>query len=384
MSSSAEDDAFLVEALQEYDLLIVRAALATSIAVVEVFGDQGDDFSVNTDRPKTDRLGSLLAAHESVFRMNVGFSLGEFEELCTNVCPVLEQCARSTGELRQAPGRPPKLSSPERVLAAIFYLKHNTTGRYESILWNYSRSGVFDDTFFVLSVIAEVLNHEIQWPDPNRRRNLASRIPTMPGCIGFIDGTLCRIRRPKSRDHGLYYNRRKRGYFFNNIVVIDHDGLFIYVEPGYAGSFHCLRNSELHRDWRNRFTRTETADGSYFEYLLGDPGYLGVDMYILRRVDRREINAGAAGFNLVVEAFNKHHAGIRIKVAWGIGGLKNRFNKFLGITPNRKVKFSIMFKAAAILTNFVHRRRQDFNIAELGLLPGNEDGQDDGYAVNWD
>ena len=33
-------------------------------------------------------------------------------------------------------------------------------------------------------------------------------------------------------------------------AVIDHDGLFIYVDPGYAGSFHdvnCLRNSDLHR-----------------------------------------------------------------------------------------------------------------------------------------
>jgi hypothetical protein len=36
-------------------------------------------------------------------------------------------------------------------------------------------------------------------------------------------------------------------YAFNNTVVIDHDGLFIYIDPGYPGSFHdvnCLRQSE--------------------------------------------------------------------------------------------------------------------------------------------
>jgi hypothetical protein len=283
---------------------------------------------------------------------------------------------------RGGAGRPPKRSSPERVLAAIFYLKHNSSGRYESIHWNYSRTGIFDDTFFVLSTISQVLKDEIQWPNPEKRRELGLRVPSMPGCIGFVDGTLCRIRRPNRHDHGLYYNRRKRGYFFNNIVVIDHDGLFIYVDPGFAGSFHdvnCLRNSELHRTWRQKFTRTESAEGDYFEYLLGDPGYLGVDMYILRRVDRREQNAGNPP-NQVVEAFNKHHAGLRIQVEWGIGGLKNRFKKFLGITPNRQKKFSTMFAAAATLTNFVHRRRQDFNIAELGVLPQNDD---EGYAINW-
>jgi hypothetical protein len=382
-SSSSDEDHLLADVFNEYDLLIVRAALTACVAILDTLGSSDGDFSVNPERPKIDRLGHLLASHASLFRLNVGFTLTEFEELCSCVCPVLEVCARSTGDLRRGSGRPPKLSPPERLLAAILYLKHNSTGRYESLHWNYCRSGIFDDTFFVLSAVVQVLHKEIQWPDRDRRRELGARIATMPGCIGFVDGTLCRIRRPKRPDHGRYYNRRKRGYFFNNIVVIDHDGLFIYVEPGYAGSFHdvnCLRNSELHRTWRQRFTRRENVDGGrYFEYLLGDPGYLGVDMYILRRVDNREVNAGAAG-NPVVEAFNKHHAGIRIQVEWGIGGLKNRFKKFLGVMPNRQKKFAIMFKAAAILTNFVHRRRQDFHIEELGIM---QEGVDDDFAGNW-
>eukprot|EP00474_Spongospora_subterranea_P011630 CRZ12088.1 hypothetical protein [Spongospora subterranea] len=72
----------------------------------------------------------------------------------------------------------------------------------------------------------------------------------------------------------------------------------------------CLRNSQLHRTWSHRFTRKEAAAGVYFEYLLGDPGSLGVDMYIRRRVE--EIS---------------------------------------NITPNRQKKFGIMFTAGAILTN---------------------------------
>lgn len=117
----------------------------------------------------------------------------------------------------------------------------------------------------------------------------------------------------------------------------------------------------------------------YFEYLLGDPGYIVTDMYVLRRVDRREGNIERRG-NPVIEAFNKHHAGVRIKVEWGIGGLKNRYRKFLGTTPNRPNKFKIMFEAAAILTNFVHRRRKDFSIAEEGEI---DRALLEGFAADW-
>ena len=40
-----------------------------------------------------------------------------------------------------------------------------------------------------------------------------------------------------------------------------------------------------------------------------------------------------------------------------------------------------MFRAVATLKNFVHRRRQNFEIAELGLLDNLEG---DGCANNWE
>ena len=101
---------------------MVRAASALLLRVVNAFETGDTDYSANPSRPKTDRLGSLLSAQASVSHLNVGFSLGEFEELCSRVCPLLEICARFTGEMRRgAAGRPPKLSSPDD---AIFYLKY--------------------------------------------------------------------------------------------------------------------------------------------------------------------------------------------------------------------------------------------------------------------
>jgi DDE superfamily endonuclease len=69
----------------------------------------------------------------------------------------------------------------------------------------------------------------------------------------------------------------------NSNVVIDHDGLIIFVDPGYPGSFHdvaILRNSELHANWPDYFTHTDET----IEYVLGDPGYSGSDMFIMREL----------------------------------------------------------------------------------------------------
>jgi hypothetical protein len=78
----------------------------------------------------------------------------------------------------------------------------------------------------------------------------------------------------------------------NFTVVIDHDGLIIFVDPGYPGSFHDVtipRNSVLHANWRNYLSRTDET----IEYVLGDPGSSGSDMFIVMRVEVQEIPPGA-------------------------------------------------------------------------------------------
>jgi hypothetical protein len=154
----------------------------------------------------------------------------------------------------------------------------------------------------------------------------------------------------------------------NNVVIIDHQGLFIYIDPGFPGSYHdinCLRHSEISQNWQRHFTITE----HYQEYLLGDPGYMGENVFIMRRVDRREIPDDADENEIIsaIEAYNKMHAGYRIQVEWGIGGLKRKFKRMMKGFDASKDKFPLMFRAAAIMTNFIHRTRQDFScIVENG------------------
>jgi DDE superfamily endonuclease len=179
----------------------------------------------------------------------------------------MECTARSTGKFRVCCGRPSKMSSQQRVLNALMYLKHDNTVHFEAFQWNWAKSSVSDDASFVCSVINAVLGNEITWPNENMRAVLANRIPGFRGCIGLIDGTLCKIRRPyRNPDHARWFNGQKQLYSMNSTVIVDHDGLFIYVDPGYPGSFHdvtILRQSELSTSWRDYFTHSD----EYIEYL---------------------------------------------------------------------------------------------------------------------
>jgi DDE superfamily endonuclease len=77
----------------------------------------------------------------------------------------------------------------------------------------------------------------------------------------------------------------------NSTVIVDHDGLFIYVDPWYPGSFHdvtILRLSELCTSWRDYFTHND----EYIEYLSGDPGYSGADMFVMRGIGVHEVSEG--------------------------------------------------------------------------------------------
>jgi hypothetical protein len=134
------------------------------------------------------------------------------------------------------------------------YLKHDNTVHYDSFQWNRAKSSVSINALFVCSVINIVMAHEIKWPDQQSRDEPSIRLPGFPGCIGLIDGTLGKIRRPfRNPEHCRWFNGRKRMNSMNSTVIVDHDGLFTRVDPGYPGSFHdvtILRSSDLYRNWR--------------------------------------------------------------------------------------------------------------------------------------
>jgi hypothetical protein len=64
-----------------------------------------------------------------------------------------------------------------------------------------------------------------------------------------------------------------------NIVVMDHIGLFVYLDLGYQRSFHDI--SILHQLFIH--------GNEYFKYLLVDLRYMGKEMFVMHCIERQRL-----------------------------------------------------------------------------------------------
>lgn len=375
-SSSSDSDSDDDQDVDMFAMCMLMLAMECFITCNESFQpielSRENQRTVNHNLLVSDVIGSMAPIPQH-FKDLTNFWPEEFNELCRLVCPVISSNARITGVSHILSGRPPKLTPEERLLSFILYMKHDNTIYVDAQRWNWSRTSVSDDSIFVASCVNEALELEIRWPGVPERVELGRVIPQLPGCIGFVDGTLCRVRRPfENQMHSKWFQGRKKMYCLNSTVLVDHNGLFIHVDPGYPGSFHdsqILKTSMVERFWRRLFTHTE----GYSEYVLGDSGYMGAEKYVMRGFSKTEIRM--LGLNrTMVKIFNKMHSGYRVKVEWGIGGLKMKWKRLGKRFDLSKRKFSTTFRAAALLTNFLHRRRRDMHWEVVGPRGRPEDG----------
>ena len=253
-SSSSDSD-------EENALLAIQIATQTTLDLFHTNEwEHGGQHSMNPHEGVCDVLGSMRSIL-GLFKVLTNFSQEEFDELCIILCPTIIAHTRSIGDLRILPRHPSKLTPEQRLLGFLLYLKHDCTTALPGFLWNWTKSSVIDDQVFIATSINWVLKDKIKWPDELERQALASVIPTFPGCIGFIDGTLVKIRKPwKNREHGKWFNGCKKMYCMSNVVIVDHHGLFIYINPGYPGSFHdvtCLRALDMYGMWCQFFSHDD-------------------------------------------------------------------------------------------------------------------------------
>jgi hypothetical protein len=112
----------------------------------------------------------------------------------------------------------------------------------------------------------------------------------------------------------------------NNMIIVNHHKLFIYVNPSYPSSYHdvnILQHSSVYQNWHQYFTHGD----EYFEYLLGDPGYMAKEMFIMRRIGQQEF---ALDINHdVLQTYNKMHVRFKVQVEWGISGVKRKWRRFM-------------------------------------------------------
>jgi DDE superfamily endonuclease len=68
----------------------------------------------------------------------------------------------------------------------------------------------------------------------------------------------------------------------------------------------------------------------------------------------------------VLNVFNKRHSGKRIKVEWGISGLKMKWPILKSTLTMRRRSFTVIFEACCKMTNFIYRRRRRMTMFDSG------------------
>jgi hypothetical protein len=84
------------------------------------------------------------------------------------------------------------------------------------------------------------------------------------------------------------------------------------------------------------------------------------------------------GFSDLGLNHNKNNARFKVKVEWGIGGLKSKWRRLMKRFDSTKQKYNHLFRARTFLTNFLHRHHQNFMIEVIG------EHQDNPAKHEWD
>ncbi|XP_067207117.1 putative nuclease HARBI1 [Linepithema humile] len=169
---------------------------------------------------------------------------------------------------------------------------------------------------------------------------------TIPGLIGFVDGTNIAIKVPVDHE-GLYVNRK--GYHAQHVQIIcDTDMYILNILARYPGSTH---DSFV---WRNSYVRhllqMQHANNNHC-WLFGDSGY-PLEPWLLTPYP--EVQPGTQK-----EYFNQRHSTMRNTVERCIGVMKKRFRcllryRTLEYTPQ---KAGQIINACTVLHNMCIRAK---------------------------
>ena len=110
-TSSASTSSSSFDSDEEAALLAIHLATQNTFDLFHTneWDHDGQDL-VNPHEGVCNILGSMRSTL-GLFKVLTNFSIEEFDELCTIVCPTIIANARSTNDLRIFPGRPSKLTS---------------------------------------------------------------------------------------------------------------------------------------------------------------------------------------------------------------------------------------------------------------------------------
>lgn len=236
------------------------------------------------------------------FRKDFRFTRRVFYEICAMVQADLEPVGRQRTCMTVA----------DKVAMAIHLLGRNVMQSDSARL-----AGCHQGTASrVLMAFVRAMNKRaaqfIRWPEPGEcaeLRRLFFRTYGLPGVVGIIDGTHCRIQRPTVNEEDFVC---RKGYHSLNVgMVVDYHKKIRWVCANWPGSAHdsrVFRTSALYRQLRSR-----ELEG----VLLGDSAY-AAETFLLKPLNTPRTDQE--------ERYNRAVNSARARIEQSFGVLKRQFH----------------------------------------------------------
>jgi len=136
-----------------------------------------------------------------------------------------------------------KICARKAFLMTLWYLSNTETFRQCSDRFNVTKSSCHRIITKIIEYLVKKSRQYIAWPTDQRLNKIKSgfcKIHGIDGVVGAIDGSHIKIKRPTSKYHYVYYNR-KGDYSLLIQGVCDHKKKFISFFCGEPGSIHDSR-----------------------------------------------------------------------------------------------------------------------------------------------
>jgi len=245
-----------------------------------------------------------------------------------------------------------KICARKAFLMTLWYLCNTETFRQCSDRFNVTKNSCHRIITKIIEFLIRKSGQYIIWPTGQRLHKVKSEFFKMhgiDGVIGAIDGSHIKIKRPISKHHYVYYNR-KGDYSLLIQRVCDYQKKFINFfcgEPGFIHDSRLLKKSSLYRKGINGFLGTN--------FLLGDSAYPCLDWLICPFKDNGNLTQNQ-------KIFNYRHSATRIVIENAFGLLKGRFRR-LKFFENNDLTFVIKcIIAAAVLHNICLDNKDEIDI----------------------
>lgn len=185
-----------------------------------------------------------LHRHPAIFKAMTGLYLAEFDDLLTDVLPLLAQAdqqRRARPQRKRAPGAGHPFDLPDRdqLLLTLVWLRRYPTREVLGYLFAVGEWTASRVIHRVLPVLEASGLDSMRMPDPGkkRRRSLDSLLAETPELVVLVDSFEQRVQRHRNRTTAdEHYSGKKKQHTLKSQIVVDEEsGAICDVSESVAG-----------------------------------------------------------------------------------------------------------------------------------------------------